>query len=156
MCAVRAKTGLYWEVLCLTSLPTLCRIRRREAGRHPDMVSSHWRVDSRVDVQQAYMRDAKTYPHGVYVYVSLVVYIVSEPTSGPTVLVPPIESYENWRYTIRNKMKLLNTATYIALAASTAGAARLPPFPRPICDLPCPSNAMCISDPKPRCAVPNG
>ncbi|KAI7787597.1 hypothetical protein LA080_014966 [Diaporthe eres] len=53
-------------------------------------------------------------------------------------------------------MKTLNTAAYITLAASVASAVRLPLPPRPICVLPCPSDAICISDPKPRCAVPNG
>lgn len=53
-------------------------------------------------------------------------------------------------------MKYFNTAAYIVLAASTAGAIRLPLPPRPVCALPCPTIAICIVDPKPRCAIPNG
>lgn len=55
-------------------------------------------------------------------------------------------------------MKLF-TAVYITLTASLAGAVYIPiPIPPKAvgsCVLPCPSAAICIADPTPRCVVPN-
>lgn len=59
------------------------------------------------------------------------------------------------RDTPSNKMKLY-TAAYIALAAPPAAAVYIPIPSKPLCALPCPSAAICIADPNPRCVVPNG
>lgn len=62
----------------------LCRILRREAGRHPDMVSSHWRMGWLLVEHSRGVQEVCIYTLTYVCVCSLVVYSMSEPTSAAT------------------------------------------------------------------------
>lgn len=80
MCCT-AKTGLHWEVLCLTSLPTL--VSYPKEGSRP--TARHGKQPLACGLLGEFSTGVILLGN-VHVYVSLAVYIVSEPTLGAMLL----------------------------------------------------------------------